>query len=239
MMMNEPEHPGTVLRDRIAGRITQSELARYVGSDFKVIHRIIHGKSRITVRMAHRLGAAIGPSPFYWLELQAKHDASCNVAQGIDRHPAFPMTRKKKMADSYAKQAARLFHNNIVDMTEGGGDLFDDLPVGTQEALIKAVENTTKALAGKTDAEAVISEMTELYNALDGKIVAARGVAQTAPAGHQDVQDLLASAREILTELQTLAENKVCELGARAAIAEKNVVNMTNASIQALAAVNG
>jgi addiction module HigA family antidote len=71
-----PVHPGEILSQEFlqpAG-ITQAELSRHIGCDIKTINRIVNGHTGVSPAMARKLGAALGPSAEFWLNLQQKVD---------------------------------------------------------------------------------------------------------------------------------------------------------------------
>ena len=75
-MRRKPTTPGEILREEflLPLQITQKQLADHIGSDFKVINRIVNGKAQITPKMAIKLGAAFSTSPDFWLNAQKAVD---------------------------------------------------------------------------------------------------------------------------------------------------------------------
>jgi addiction module HigA family antidote len=71
-----PTTPGEILREEflVPLQITQKQLADHIGSDFKVVNRIVNGKSQVTPKMALKLGAAFNTSPDFWLNAQKAVD---------------------------------------------------------------------------------------------------------------------------------------------------------------------
>jgi addiction module HigA family antidote len=74
--MNNPPHPGEVLRDGVfAGTgITVTEFARRLGVTRVALSRVLNGKAAISAEMAVRLAAALGGAPATWLILQASYE---------------------------------------------------------------------------------------------------------------------------------------------------------------------
>ena len=72
----KPTTPGEILREEflIPLHITQKQLADHIGSDFKVINRIVNGKAQVTPKMAVKLAAAFSTSPDFWLYAQRAVD---------------------------------------------------------------------------------------------------------------------------------------------------------------------
>lgn len=54
--------------------ITQRQLAEHVGVEVKTINRIVNDKTSVTPIMALKLGAALGTSPEFWMNLQSEND---------------------------------------------------------------------------------------------------------------------------------------------------------------------
>ena len=73
--LRRPTTPGEILRDEflLPLRLTQRQLAGYLGCDLKVINRIINGRTSVTAEMALKLGAAFDLAEF-WLNAQKAVD---------------------------------------------------------------------------------------------------------------------------------------------------------------------
>ena len=71
-----PTPPGEILLEEFLEPLglTQVELARHIGCDFKVINRIVNGRSRLTANIAIRLAAALETTPDFWLNAQKAVD---------------------------------------------------------------------------------------------------------------------------------------------------------------------
>lgn len=69
----KPTSPGEILSEEFLKPlgITQTELARHIDCDVKVINRIVNGASSLTADMAVKLGAALNTTPDFWMTLQA------------------------------------------------------------------------------------------------------------------------------------------------------------------------
>jgi addiction module HigA family antidote len=72
----EPTTPGEILREEflVPLGMTQKELADHIGSDVKVINRIVNGRTSVSAEMALRLGATFRISPEFWLNAQKAVD---------------------------------------------------------------------------------------------------------------------------------------------------------------------
>ncbi len=67
-----PTSPGEILREEFLGPLglTQQKLADHIGSDVKVINRVVNGRTSISAEMALELGAALNTTPEFWLNSQ-------------------------------------------------------------------------------------------------------------------------------------------------------------------------
>ena len=68
----EPTTPGELLLEAFLKplQITQVQLAKHLDCDFKLINRIVNGRTRITANVALRLAAALQTTPDFWLNAQ-------------------------------------------------------------------------------------------------------------------------------------------------------------------------
>ena len=70
-----PIHPGELLRETLEELgISAYALAKSIGKAPIQISRILAGKSSITAPMARLIGAALGTTAQYWVNLQAHYD---------------------------------------------------------------------------------------------------------------------------------------------------------------------
>jgi addiction module HigA family antidote len=70
-------HPGQVLQDMLEElSLSQSALARHLGTDHAKINVICKGKRGITADMAYRLGRAFQTGPEFWMNLQKNWELS-------------------------------------------------------------------------------------------------------------------------------------------------------------------
>lgn len=72
----EPVSPGEILQEEFLKPmgLTQSQLARHIGCDVKVVNRIVNGHTRITPSMACKLAGSFGTTAQFWLNLQMNQD---------------------------------------------------------------------------------------------------------------------------------------------------------------------
>lgn len=72
ILKRAPTSPGEILREEflVPMRMTQRQLAEHVGTDVKVVNRIVNGRTSVTAEMALKLGAAFGTSADFWLNAQ-------------------------------------------------------------------------------------------------------------------------------------------------------------------------
>jgi addiction module HigA family antidote len=75
MVMFNPPHPGSVLRDYL-GDISVTDAARHLGVTRATLSRILNGSAGISAEMALRLAEALGTSPDLWAGMQSKYDLS-------------------------------------------------------------------------------------------------------------------------------------------------------------------
>lgn len=75
-LKRRPIHPGEILNlDYLEPMdISQTQLARNVGTTFRTINEIVNGKRGISPDMAIRLGRYFGTAPELWLNLQNQYD---------------------------------------------------------------------------------------------------------------------------------------------------------------------
>ncbi|MEH6585242.1 MAG: HigA family addiction module antitoxin [Halioglobus sp.] len=77
MSMNNPAHPGEILRDLIIEplKLTTVNVAEHLCVSRKTLSKILNGKGAITPEMSLRLEIAFGkPSADHWLRLQNAYD---------------------------------------------------------------------------------------------------------------------------------------------------------------------
>lgn len=75
-LKRRPIHPGEILNlDYLEPmEISQTQLARNIGTTFRTINEIVNGKRGISPDMSIRLGRYFGTSPELWLNLQNQYD---------------------------------------------------------------------------------------------------------------------------------------------------------------------
>ena len=75
-MMNNPPHPGEVIRELCLDPlgVTVTAAARSLGVSRKTLSELINGKSGISPEMALRLSYALGRTPESWLAMQDNYD---------------------------------------------------------------------------------------------------------------------------------------------------------------------
>jgi addiction module HigA family antidote len=72
----KPTHPGAIIREDTLPelKLTQGELAQYLGVSRLTVSDIIHEKRSVTAEMAIRISTALGGSPESWLRMQEALD---------------------------------------------------------------------------------------------------------------------------------------------------------------------
>ncbi len=75
-MLRKPTLPGEVLLEEflLPLELSQATLAKHMEVDYKVINRIVNGRSSVTPDIAFRLSKVLRTSPEFWLNLQQKLD---------------------------------------------------------------------------------------------------------------------------------------------------------------------
>ena len=98
-----PTHPGEMLLEEFIKplKISQTELAEWIGVSYPRLNEIIHGKRGVTPDTALRLEQVFGNDAQFWLNLQtawdlfeAKHSTTAKQIERIRRHPALAGTRR-------------------------------------------------------------------------------------------------------------------------------------------------
>ena len=75
MSMQNPAHPGALIRDNIeALALSVAEAAAGLGVTRQQLYRVINGQHAVTPEMAVRLEQAFGGSADAWLRMQANFD---------------------------------------------------------------------------------------------------------------------------------------------------------------------
>ncbi len=73
---DNPPHPGEILREELLPRlgVTAAELADHLGISASVIEAVLAERRAVKLKLAQRLGVALGTGARYWLALQMQHD---------------------------------------------------------------------------------------------------------------------------------------------------------------------
>lgn len=85
MNMQNPVHPGTILREDVIAElgITVNEAATRLGVSRVTLSRVLHEHTRVSPSLAMRLEAAGVSTARVWLGLQSAHDLAAERAAGI------------------------------------------------------------------------------------------------------------------------------------------------------------
>ncbi|MBE0427976.1 MAG: HigA family addiction module antidote protein [Nitrospirae bacterium] len=75
-LKREPTHPGDILKCEFMEPlgITQTQLAKELGTTFRTINEIVNHKRGISAEMAVRLARYFGTTEELWLNLQIQYD---------------------------------------------------------------------------------------------------------------------------------------------------------------------
>jgi addiction module HigA family antidote len=92
-MKRKPTAPGEILSEEFLKPLglTQKQLADHIGSDLKVINRIVNEKTSVTAEMALKLAGALNTTPDFWLNAQKALDLY-NAARKLRKIPK-PLAR--------------------------------------------------------------------------------------------------------------------------------------------------
>ena len=71
-----PTHPGKILKEEFLEPLsmTQSHLAKALGTSFRAINELVNEKRGITIEMSLKLSKYFGTTPQLWLNLQNYYD---------------------------------------------------------------------------------------------------------------------------------------------------------------------
>ena len=71
-----PTHPGEILKEEflVPLNMTQSHLAKALGTSFRAINELVNEKRGITIEMSLKLSKYFGTTPQLWLNLQNHYD---------------------------------------------------------------------------------------------------------------------------------------------------------------------
>lgn len=72
--MNNPAHPGEILREWLPDEITVTQAAKELQISRVTLSKVLNGKAGITATMALRLSAWLGTTPDVWLGMQIQWD---------------------------------------------------------------------------------------------------------------------------------------------------------------------
>jgi len=71
-----PTHAGEILREEflVPYEMTQSHLAKALGTSFRAINELVNEKRGITIEMSLKLSKYFGTTPQMWLNIQNQYD---------------------------------------------------------------------------------------------------------------------------------------------------------------------
>ncbi len=72
--MNNPAHPGEVLREYLPEGLPVAEAASRLGVSRQAFSALLNGRAGVSAEMALRLEAALGTSAEMWVQMQAAFD---------------------------------------------------------------------------------------------------------------------------------------------------------------------
>lgn len=101
MPMNNPPHPGGLLKDDLeALNLSVAEAAEGLGITRQQLYNVINGKSAISPEMAVRLEQGIGGTAESWLRMQSTY----NLAQARERAKEIHIERLTSKVASAARR---------------------------------------------------------------------------------------------------------------------------------------
>ena len=102
-----PVHPGDILRDHFLPDlgITAYRLAKGTGISSTHVHALLRGERGVTATTARRLGAYLGTTPEYWLDLQQQYDLEVSDTPEMQAALARIVTHPQAAAVLTAAQA--------------------------------------------------------------------------------------------------------------------------------------
>jgi addiction module HigA family antidote len=85
MAMNNPVHPGIIVREDCLKPLNLSvtEGAKRLGVGRQTLSNLVNAKSSISIEMAYRLSKAFGSTPETWLGMQLAFDLA--QSRGLER----------------------------------------------------------------------------------------------------------------------------------------------------------
>ncbi|OGI51546.1 MAG: addiction module antidote protein, HigA family [Candidatus Muproteobacteria bacterium RIFCSPHIGHO2_12_FULL_60_33] len=72
--MQNPAHPGEVLREYLPEDVTVTDVARRLGVTRQALSALLNGRAGVSADMALRLAQALNTSAEMWLSMQVAHD---------------------------------------------------------------------------------------------------------------------------------------------------------------------
>jgi len=83
-----PSHPGEILLEEFLKPlgVTQVDLAAHIGVPIQRVNEIVRGKRGVSPETAWLFSGALGTTPEFWINLQARHDLAVS-------RPARPVRR--------------------------------------------------------------------------------------------------------------------------------------------------
>jgi addiction module HigA family antidote len=96
----KPAHPGEILLKEFLEpvEVSQYRLAQATGISVSRINDLIKGRRGITPDSAIRLGAALGISAEFWLNLQRDYDMRLAIAEKASEYAAIKVIKELKQA---------------------------------------------------------------------------------------------------------------------------------------------
>ena len=118
MPIEQPAHPGKLLRSCLPPELAITHAARRLGVTRQALSALINGRAGVSSAMALRLEAALGPRAELWLALQSRYD----LWEARKRPPKIRQAIKQARVELTVAAAAAIRTSGAAFPTNGGSD---------------------------------------------------------------------------------------------------------------------
>lgn len=210
--------PGEYLRDELEERgWTQEEFAAIIGRPPAVINQIISGKRGVSAETARELGAALGTSAMYWLNLESTYrlwragPAPARIGREARIRELFPIREMVKRGWVQSSESPDVLEQRVLQFF--GIDSLDQTPSlshaarktgypadisGTQRAWLFRVKQVASAMVTPEYSERALREAMPLLKSLRGN-----------PESIRQVPDILAKCGVRFVIVEHVASSKI------------------------------
>ncbi len=210
--------PGEYLRDELEERgWTQEEFAAIIGRPPAVINQIISGKRGVSAETAREIGAALGTSAMYWLNLESTYrlwragPAPARIGREARIRELFPIREMVKRGWVQSSESPDVLEQRVLQFF--GIDSLDQTPSlshaarktgypadisGTQRAWLFRVKQVASAMVTPEYSERALREAMPLLKSLRGN-----------PESIRQVPDILAKCGVRFVIVEHVASSKI------------------------------